>query len=80
MIYYFSYICIVFQKRHKTYSSNSPVESPPHKENKKSKPIYIGVYALSVDFGHSRLGACGEPDRRYDGSALSPCFRVCATC
>ena len=29
-------------------------------------------YALSVDFSHSRLGACGEPDRRYGESALSP--------
>ena len=31
-------------------------------------------YALSVDFSHSRLGACGEPDRRYGGSALSLCL------
>ena len=36
-------------------------------------------YALSVDFSHSRLGACGEPDRRCGESALSPCQRVCAT-
>ena len=36
-------------------------------------------YALSVDFSHSRLGACGEPDRRYGESALSSCHRVCAT-
>ena len=34
-------------------------------------------YALSVDFSHSRLGACGEPDRRYGGSAHSKEFLWC---
>lgn len=34
---------------------------------------------MSVDFTIVVLGACGEPDRRYGGSALSPCPRVCAT-